>query len=76
MDRTAITRTEGSFMKAMKYADGKMPKNMGLRVIIKASRMTEVIANMGRYLAPDLINNIEFVDTLEEARNIIAKHNA
>ncbi|GAB5493696.1 MAG: hypothetical protein Phog2KO_39110 [Phototrophicaceae bacterium] len=72
-DRREIEKSEGSFIKAMQYANKQKINNLGIRVVLQASSMTKTIVNMGRYLAPDLIKNIIFAETIEEAHQHIAE---
>lgn len=74
MDRTGVVSTPGVMLPAMRHADNTMPPNVGLRVIIKASMFTRVLVDLGRRIAPNVVNNIHFVDTLDEARLLIASH--
>jgi hypothetical protein len=66
--------TPGVLLPAMRHANNTMPPNVGLRVIIKASMFTRVLVDLGRRIAPNVINNIHFVDTLDEARRLIDNH--
>jgi hypothetical protein len=72
MDRTRVLSTPGVLLPAMRYANNTLPPNVGLRVIIKASLLTRVLVDLGRRVAPNLINNIHFVDTVEESHRLIA----
>ena len=74
MDRTGVISAPGVVLPAMRYANSHVPPNLGLRVIIKADMFTHVIVDIGRRVAPRLIHDIYFVETLEEGRAIIAKH--
>jgi len=74
MDRTDMLISQGSYLQAMRYADKKMPDNIGLRVIIKANVMTKMMVNIGTRIAPRLISNVHIVDTLEDAREVIKSH--
>jgi hypothetical protein len=67
-----VLSTPGVLLPAMRYANNTLPPNVGLRVIIKASLLTRVLVDLGRRVAPNLINNIHFVDTVEEAHCLIA----
>ena len=74
MDRTEVISAPGIILPAMRYANNHVPPNLGLRVIIKADMFTHVIVDIGRRVAPRLVRNIYFVDTLEEGRAVITKH--
>ena len=74
MDRTDVTSAPGIVLPAMRYANSHVPPNLGLRVIIKGDMFTHVIVDIGRRVAPRLIHDIYFVDSLEEGRAVIAKH--
>jgi hypothetical protein len=74
MDRTRIVRTPGSMLPAMRYANQHVPPNLGLRIVLKASMFTRIIVDVGRRVAPHLVQNLFFVETLDEARALIEKH--
>ena len=74
MDRTDVISAPGIVLPAMRYANSHVPPNLGLRVIIKGDMFTHVIVDIGRRVAPRLVHDIYFVETLEEGRAIIAKH--
>jgi hypothetical protein len=71
MDRTRVLSTPGVLLPAMRYANNTLPPNVGLRVIIKASLLTRVLVDLGRRIAPHLINNIYFVESIEDAHRLI-----
>lgn len=75
MDRTSALSTPGVLLPAMRHANNTLPSNVGLRVIINATLFTRVLVDLGRRIAPNAINNIHFVDSLEEARSVIASYN-
>lgn len=72
MDRTQILSTPSVMLPALRYANTHVASNLGLRVIIKAGMFTRFFVDMGRRVAPHLVKNVHFVDTLDEARTIIA----
>ena len=74
MDRTDVTSAPGIVLPAMRYANSHVPPNLGIRVIIRGDMFTHVIVDIGRRVAPRLIHDIYFVDSLEEGRAVIAKH--
>ncbi len=74
MDRTQVISTPSVLIPALRYANNHVPPNLGLRVIIKAGMFTRVIVDIGRRMAPHLVQNVYFASTLDEARAIIQKH--
>ncbi len=74
MDRTQIVSTPSVMIPALRYANNHVPPNLGLRVIIKAGMFTRLIVDIGRRVAPHLVQNIYFAATLDEAHAIIQKH--
>ena len=74
MDRTDVISAPGIVLPAMRYANSHVPPNLGLRVIIKGDMFTHVIVDIGRRVAPRLVHDIYFVETLEEGRAVIANH--
>jgi hypothetical protein len=74
MDRTRIVSTPGSLLPAMRYANQHVPPNLGLRVVVKASLFTRIVVDLGRRVAPRLMQNIHFVDNLDEARALIVSY--
>jgi hypothetical protein len=73
MDRTEVISAPGIILPAIRYANNHVPPNLGVRVIIKGDMFTHVIVDIGRRIAPRLVHDIYFVDTLEEGRAVIAK---
>ncbi len=73
MDRTGVISAPKIVLPAMRYANNHVPPNLGIRVVIKADMFTHVIVDIGRRVAPRLIHDIYFVDTLEEGRAFIAR---
>ena len=74
MDRTQVISTPGVLLPALRYANNNLPPNSGIRVVVKGSMFTRLIVDFGRRVAPQLVDNVYFVDTLEEARLTIARH--
>jgi hypothetical protein len=74
MDRSEVVSAPGIVLPAMRYANSHVPPNLGIRIIIKGDMFTHVIVDIGRRMAPRLVHDIYFVDTLEEGRAVIAKH--
>jgi hypothetical protein len=72
MDRTEVVSAPGIILPAMRYANSHVPPNLGLRVVIKGDMFTHVIVDIGRRIAPRLVHDVYFVDTLEEGRALIA----
>ncbi len=73
MDRTGVTSTPSIVLPAMRYANNHVPPNLGIRVVVNGGVFTQVIVDIGRRVAPRLIHDIQFVDTVEEGRALIAK---
>ena len=74
LDRREIEKSEGSFLKAMQYANKLMPDHVGMRIVMQPNRMTKTMINMGQYLAPNLVKNIGYAETIEEAHGKIADY--
>ena len=74
MDRTGVLSTPGVMLPALRYANNNLPPNIGIRVIVKGSMFTRLLVDIGRRAAPSLTKQVYFVETLEEARNLIAQH--
>lgn len=74
MDRTNVASAPGIVLPAMRYANSHVPPNLGLRVVVKGDMFTHVLVDIGRRVAPRLIHDIQFVETVEEGRALIAKH--
>lgn len=74
LDRQNVEEMKASSMKAMKYANERIPHNVGLRFVIKPNKLSEAMINMGRYLAPKLVNNVVIVDSVEEAHQKVAEY--
>lgn len=74
MDRGQIQSTPSMVLRALRYANNHVPPNLGLRVIINGDVFTRVVVDIGRQIAPRLIRDIYFVDTLDAARDVITRH--
>jgi hypothetical protein len=73
MDRTEVLSTPGVMLPALRYANNNLPPNMGVRIIIKSSMFTRILVDLGRRVAPNLVKDVHFVNTVEEARQIVAR---
>lgn len=73
MDRTDVVSSPSIVLPAMRYANSHVPPNLGIRVVVKGGVFTQVIVDIGRRVAPRLIHDIVFVDTVEEGHALIAK---
>jgi len=76
MDRTSVESAPPVVLPALRYANTHVPPNMGLRVIINAGAITRFVVDIGRRVAPKLVQKIYFTNTLEEARAVISQHGA
>lgn len=76
MDRTQVTSAPATMLQAIRYGNKKMPDNIGLRIILKPTIMTQIFVNIAKRVAPVLAVNIHFVDTLEEAYTLIKENEA
>ncbi len=74
MDRTGLVSTPPLVLPAVRYANNHVPPNLGLRVLIQAAPFTRVVIEIGRRIAPRLMQHIHFVDTLEEGRALITRY--
>lgn len=73
MDRRAVLSAPGMALPAMRYANNHVPPNLGIRVVVKGDLFTRVLVDIGRRVAPRLVQDMHFVDTLEEGRALIAR---
>lgn len=76
MDRTQVLSAPNGTLTALRYANNHVPENLGLRVIIKGDSLTKVLVEIGKRIAPRLIRNIYFVDTVDDGRLVIDQHRA
>jgi len=74
MDRSKIRKTSGSVLRVMRYASERMPANVSLRIIVRANMMTKITVDMGKKIAPKLVENVAYCENLEEAHRLIANH--
>lgn len=72
-DRRAVTSVPRRLLPVLRYANSKVPRNAGLRLILGASFSTRITVDMGRIVAPQLIQHVLFVSSLEEAYAIIQR---
>ncbi|MFN8374992.1 MAG: hypothetical protein U0694_19215 [Anaerolineae bacterium] len=76
MDRSEVVSTPAVVLPALRYANSHVPPNMGLRVIVNAGVITRFVVDIGRRVAPKLIQKIYFTRTLDEARAVIRQYMA
>lgn len=74
MDRRQIAVTPGLILSVLSYAREHTPPNLGLRVVVRGSKFTQIAAEVGRRIAPNFFRNIFYVDTLEEAYVVIKRY--
>ena len=74
MDRTGVEKLPEGITRALQYANKNLPPNQGMRLIIGAGPKTRILMDIGRILAPKLISNVYFAHNIDEAREIIARH--
>ena len=74
MDRRQIAVTPGLILPVLSYARHHTPPNLGLRVVVRGAKFTQIAAEVGRRIAPNFFRNIFYVDTLEEAYVLIKRH--
>lgn len=74
MDRTGIISTPNVLLPALRYANNNLPPNIGIRVVVKGSTFTRLLVDIGRRAAPRVSKQVFFVDTVQEARTLIAQH--
>lgn len=74
MDRRQIAVTPGLILSVLSHAKNHTPPNLGLRVVVKGAKFTQIAAEVGRRIAPGFFRHIYYVDTLDEAYALIARH--
>jgi len=73
MDRREIESAPSVNISGLRYGNQHMPANVGLRVVVKPGLFTQIMVDVGKRIAPNLVQQVYFVDTLEEAYAIIAE---
>ena len=76
MDRTHVTSSSTSLVQALRYGNRKIPSHVGLRIIVKPTLMTRIFVDIGRRIAPNLVQKVHYVETLEEAYALIGREKA
>jgi hypothetical protein len=71
-DRTQVDSTPAMILPALRYVNSRVPPNLRLRIIVKPVLFTRVIIELAQKIAPRVVENLYFVETLEEARRMIA----
>lgn len=62
-------------LSSIRYSDGKIPSNQGTVVLVGGSSFIQAVLSIVRRLAPKAVS-IHTVDTLAEARQLIAEEQA
>lgn len=75
-DRSAIVTTPSMILPALSYANSHVPPNLDLRVIVRPGMMTRTAVEIGRLVAPRLVEKVQFALTMDQARVLIAKYAA
>ncbi len=73
MDRTAAISQPAGISAALRYANKNMSHNQGLRLIVGGNRFTRLMVDIGHMVAPNLVSEVYFADSLQEARALIAE---
>lgn len=69
--RKQIRSAPRNLLQIMQYAQQRLPKNIGLRIVIGGNQVTRTFVNIGRVIAPHLTEGAYFVDSVEEAHQLI-----
>ncbi|GAB4525448.1 MAG: hypothetical protein OHK0046_41330 [Anaerolineae bacterium] len=72
LDRRGVISSPSNLSRVMRYANNHIPDNQGIRVVVGAALMTKVMVDAGRMLAPRLVKDVYFAESLEEAHDLIA----
>jgi hypothetical protein len=72
-DGTQSKTLPSQMLSGVRYAIKKMPQNQGIVVFVNANMFAKTIINIAKKLTPLLVNTIEYADSVEAARAIIAK---
>lgn len=71
LDRTTAESQPPGLSAALRYANKHIPSNQGIRVVVGGNRFTRLMVDIGRVVAPHLVKDVYFADTLDEARALI-----
>lgn len=73
-DRRHVRSRVQSIFRALKYANSKTPSNLGLRVVVGADSYVKMLISLSQRIAPKLVRDVYFADSVEEAHSIITAH--
>jgi len=74
MDTSEAKTDMKGFLTAASYANKKVPENQRLVIVVAAGRFMQTMAKIAGTIAPKATENVYFVDTLEDARNVITEY--
>ena len=74
MDTSEAKTDMKGFLTAASYANKKVPENQRLVIVVAADRFMQTMARIAGTIAPKAAENVYFVDTLEDARNVITEY--
>jgi hypothetical protein len=71
-DRTLVQSSPSQMLNAMRYANERLPAHLGVSVVVKPTMFSRVLVNIGKRVAPKLMREVYFVETLAQAYALIA----
>lgn len=71
-DRIGVVHQPKVLMPAIRYANDNIPPNIDLRIIVRPVLVTRIVVDMARQIAPNLMDNIRYTNSLDEAYELIA----
>lgn len=74
MDASEAKTDMKGFLTAVSYANKKVPENQRLVIVVGAGRFMQTMGKVAGKIAPRATENVYFVDTLEDARNVITEY--
>lgn len=74
MDVSEANTDMKGFLQAVYYANKKVPDNQRLVIVVEASRFMQSLGKIAETIAPKATKNVYFVDTVDEAHQIIEEY--
>lgn len=71
-DRTRMKSIPPAMSRVFQVAGKHITPNLGMRVIVGANLSTTINLQLCKVVAPELVKNIHFADSLAEARKLVA----
>ncbi len=76
MDLRNAQVDDKGMISALSKAEKTVPTNQGCVVVLGGKAYHKVLVNVGKVVAPKAVENVHFLDTMEQALEVISKQQA